>query len=137
MQTDISITKPKQGYFDHEKWDVYQAALEVVILISDVVEQLPRGKAYLADQLQRAGTSIPLNIAEGSGEDAINEKARFYRMAKRSATECASIFDVCKKLGLLDNNRYTRGRDLLLRIVAMLTKMGRAETNYINANDAR
>ena len=130
MQTDTSITRSKQGYFDHEKWDVYQAALEVVILISDVVEQLPRGKAYLADQLQRAGTSIPLNIAEGSGEDAINEKARFYRMAKRSATECASIFDVCKKLNLLDNNRYTSGRDLLLRIVAMLTKMGRAETNY-------
>jgi hypothetical protein len=54
--------KPKSGYFDHERWDVYQAALELVILISDIVEQLSRGKAYLADQLQRAGTSVPLNI---------------------------------------------------------------------------
>jgi len=87
-------------------------------------------KLILASQGPNRAISIPLNIAEGSGEDAINEKARFYRMAKRSATECASIFDVCKKLNLLDNNRYTSGRDLLLRIVAMLTKMGRAETNY-------
>ena len=97
---------------------------------SDIVEQLPRGKAYLADQLQRAGTSVPLNIAEGAGEDAINEKARFYRMARRSATECSSIFDVCQRLGLLDKSRYAQGRILLLRIVAMLTKMGRAETAY-------
>jgi four helix bundle protein len=72
--------------------------LELVVLISELVEQLPRGKAYLADQLQRAGTSVPLNIAEGAGEHSLSKKARFYRMAKRSATECASIFDVCKRL---------------------------------------
>lgn len=117
----------KAGYFDHEKWDVYQAALDLVILINDIVEQLPRGKAYLADQLQRAGTSVPLNIAEGGGEHSFNEKARFYRIAKRSATECASILDVCERLRLLDENEYLRGRELLLRIVAMLTKMSRSE----------
>lgn len=116
-------TKTRSGYFDHEKWDVYQAALDLVVLISDIVEQLPRGKAYLADQLQRAGTSVPLNIAEGAGEHSANEKGRFYRMAKRSATECASIFDVCKRLKILDENHYTKGRELLLRIAAMLTKM--------------
>jgi len=126
-----TMEKPKVGYFDHEKWDVYQAALELVILISNIVEQMPRGKGYLADQLQRAGTSVPLNIAEGAGEDALSEKARFYRMAKRSATECASIFDVCKRLQLLEEQRYSEGRKLLLRIVAMLTKMGRAETAYV------
>jgi len=118
-------SKSKAGYFDHEKWDVYQAALELVVLISDVVEQLPRGKAYLADQLQRAGTSVPLNIAEGAGEHSSSEKARFYRMAKRSGTECASILDVCKRLRILDEDRYIKGRELLLRIVAMLTKMAR------------
>ncbi len=133
LKSDVA-EKAKVGYFDHERWDVYQAALELVILISDIVEQLPRGKAYLADQLQRAGTSVPLNIAEGAGEDAINEKARFYRMARRSATECASILDVCHRLRLLDENRYAEGRTLLLRIVAMLTKMGRAETGYTNTS---
>ena len=134
MLKECALEKPKAGYFDHEKWDVYQAALELVILISDVVEQLPRGKAYLADQLQRAGTSVPLNIAEGAGENSISEKARFYRMAKRSATECSSIFDICQRLRLLDDNRYEQGRVLLLRIVAMLTKMSRAETSYTSSN---
>lgn len=124
------MEKPKISYFDHEKWDVYQAALEFVVLISDIVENLPRGKAYLADQLQRAGTSIPLNIAEGAGENAVSEKARFYRMAKRSATESSSILDVCQRLRLIKENQYAQGRELLLRIVAMLTKMGQAKTSY-------
>ena len=111
--------------FDHEKLDVYQAAIALIVLIDDVVEHLPRGRAYLADQLLRAGTSVPLNIAEGAGEYSTSEKIRFYRMARRSATECASIFDVCRHLQLIDDPRYLKGRELLIRIVAMLTKMAR------------
>jgi four helix bundle protein len=109
--------------FDHEKLDVYQAAIAFVVLIDEVVEHLPRGRAYLADQLLRAGTSVPLNIAEGAGEYSPNEKIRFYRMARRSATECASILDVCRHLQLIDETKYTKGRALLIRIVSMLTKM--------------
>lgn len=109
--------------FDHEKLDVYRAAIDLVVLIDTVVEHLPRGRAYLADQLQRAGTSVPLNIAEGAGEYSKSEKERFYRMARRSATECAAIFDVCNRLNLIEDMRYVKGREVLLRIVAMLTKM--------------
>jgi len=109
--------------FDHEKLDVYRAAIEFVVLIDKIVEQFPRGRAYLADQLLRAGTSIPLNIAEGAGEYSSSEKSRFYRMAKRSATECAGIFDVCKQLGMVDEGLFVKGRELLVRIVSMLTKM--------------
>lgn len=86
---------------------------------------MPRGRAYLSDQLQRAALSISLNIAEGSGEYAIEEKARFYRMAKRSATECAGILDVCHQLQLLDVSTQTKGRELLIRIISMLIKMAR------------
>ena len=111
------------GYFDHEKLDVYQVSIEVVALIDKIVEHLPRGRAYLADQLQRAGASITLNIAEGAGEFSKSEKIRFYRIAKRSATECAGILDVCKRLELIEETRYINGRELLIRIVSMLIKM--------------
>ena len=59
---------------DHEKLAVYRVSIELVILIDEIVEHLPRGRAYLADQLQSAGTSVPLNIAEGAGEYSSNEK---------------------------------------------------------------
>ena len=117
------------NYFDHEKLDVYKVAVEFVILSNEIVEQLPRGKAYLADQLQRASSSISLNIAEGAGEFAGNEKCRFYRMAKRSATECAAVLDLCSRLALVEEARHLKGRELLLRIVAMLTKMAQVCSN--------
>ena len=44
-------------------------------------------------------------------------------MARRSATECAGILDICQRLKLVTTNRYESGRELLLRIVAMLTRM--------------
>ncbi len=112
------------NYFSHEKLDVYQASLEWIILVEEIVKQLPRGRAYLVDQLQRAGTSVLLNIAEGAGEYAIHEKIRFYRMARRSGTECAAIMDVITTLKLIENDQnILRARKLLIRIVSMLTKM--------------
>jgi len=126
-------------YFDHEKMDVYQVAIEFIALADEVAENLPRGRAYLADQLRRAYTSVALNIAEGAGEFSGDEKARelpfllvtpacgwpsrcarLYRMAKRSATECAAVSDVCRRLALADGTRLDAGRGLLLRIVSML-----------------
>jgi four helix bundle protein len=90
----------------------------------DGVEQLPKGRGYLTDQLQRAATSIPLNIAEGAGEYSRSDKARFYRIA-RSATESSAIIDVCRKLDLISQESHAIGRESLLRIVAMLTRLVR------------
>ena len=112
--------------FDHEKLEVYALAIRFVVLADEVVERLPRGRRYLADQFQRAATSIPLNVAEGAGEYSGPEKARFYRIAQRSGTECAAILDVCRRLGLVSEERYAAGRELLLRIVSMLVKLGRS-----------
>ena len=112
-------------YFDHEKLDVYQATMEFVVIIETIIKQFPKGRGYLVDQLQRAGSSVLLNIAEGAGEFAVNEKVRFYRMARRSATECAGILDICRRLCLIDEEMSLKSLDLLMRIVSMLTKMAR------------
>jgi four helix bundle protein len=113
----------KHTVLDHEKLTVYHAAIEFVMLADEVIKHLPRGKSYLSDQLQRAALSITLNIAEGAGEYAIDEKSRFYRMAKRSATESAGVLDVCRRLGIVEENRYLKSRELLVGIVSMLVKM--------------
>ena len=115
-------------YFDHETLDVYQTSIEFVVVIESIVKQFPKGRAYLIDQLQRAGSSVTLNIAEGAGELSTNEKIRFYRMARRSATECASILDICRRLDLIDENMSSKARSLLLRVVSMLTKIARVSS---------
>ena len=109
--------------FEHERLDVYRTSIEFLALSDQMASALPRGRAYLADQLRRAASSIPLNMAEGAGEFAAADKARFYRFARRSATESAAILDALAALELTDESLRTCGRGLLLRIVAMLTAM--------------
>ena len=109
--------------FDHDRLDVYLAAVDMVALSQAVAAAFPPGNGDLADQLKRATTSIALNIAEGAGEFSRADKARFYRMAKRSATECAAILDVARKLEIISRERFHNGRGILFRVVSMLVKM--------------
>jgi hypothetical protein len=74
MMSAVKVPE-KQILLDHEKLTVYQVSIEFVVLADEIIEHLPRGRAYLSDQLQRAALSILLNIAEGAGEYAIDEKA--------------------------------------------------------------
>ena len=48
---------------DHERLEVYQLGIEFVAKANDFIERLPRGRGYLADQLQPAALSIVLNTA--------------------------------------------------------------------------
>jgi four helix bundle protein len=50
--------------FDHEKLDVYQESLQFIAWAVPLIDKLPR-TASVRNQLDRASTSIPLNMAEG------------------------------------------------------------------------
>ena len=108
---------------DHTKLDVYHRALDLLELLDDLIESLPPGRAHLKDQLDRAGTSIVLNIAEGAGEFSAADKKRFYRMAKRSATEAAAIIDIFARRRHATAEQLGTIRELIGRVVSMLTKL--------------
>ena len=109
--------------FDHERLDVYQLALEFFDLADALVEQLPRGRGHLADQLTRASLSIVNNIAEGAGKFSKGDKRRYYLAAMGSATESAAMLDVCLRRKLTTEEAHRTGKHLLDRIVAMLVKL--------------
>jgi four helix bundle protein len=108
---------------DHEDLDVDAVALDFVSFVRELLKRMPGGRMGIDSQLMRAATSIPLNIAEGAGEFSAKDKARFYRIARRSATESAAALDVCVRVGLAGEVEVQPGRTLLRRVVAMLTKM--------------
>ncbi len=112
--------------FDHEKLDVYQAGMQFILCCEEILTSVPRGRSYLRDQLRRAALSVVNNVAEGAGEFAPVEKRRFYRMSRRSATECAATLDVCRRLGWVPDDLNGKARSLLIRVVEMLTKLVQA-----------
>ena len=108
---------------DHERLDVYQLTLEFLARLLPALESWPRGHSKLADQLRRAATSIPLNIAEGSGKAPGPDHRRFYAIARGSAMECGAIPDVCRLLDLVPAQLTQHCKATLERIVAMLSRM--------------
>ncbi len=104
---------------------MYRCAIEFLALATRIGAALPRGEGDLKDQLKRASTSIPLNIAESSGKQSAADRARFLLIARGSALECGAILDVGVAMGVIDQAGAASAKSLIARIVAMLTKMTR------------
>ena len=49
---------------------------------------------HLRNQLLRAASSIPLNLAEGRGKFTLADRKRFYRIAFGSIREVQAVFDI-------------------------------------------
>src|SRR5690349_25139874 len=72
------------------------------------------------DQLDRASTSIPLNIAEGNGKYAPKDRCRFFDIAQGTELEELAGLDVLvakEKLTLVRNHPV---KERMLRIVRMV-----------------
>ena len=106
-------------YFDHEKLDVYREAIDFCGWVGDFLAATP-AKAAAKDQLDRASTSIPLNIAEGNGKFSAKDRARFLEVARGSALECAACLDVLFVRKLASEQQVAGQKEELARIVQML-----------------
>lgn len=107
---------------EHEKLEVYHKALDAAERLEGVARAIPPLRADMADQLRRAALSIPLNIAEGANEFSPAEKARFYRIARRSAGESQAVLDVAARI-LATPPPTEEAKRALQDVVAMLTKL--------------
>jgi len=106
-------------YFDHEKLDVYQEAIAFCGWVGEFLTVIS-AKASAKDQLDRASTSIPLNIAEVNGKFSAKDRARFLEMARGSALECAACLDVLLVRKIASDEQVVPAKDRLARIIQML-----------------
>src|SRR5438309_7843370 len=109
----------QESWFDHEKLEVYREAVAFIAWLSALLDGTLR-IGEVKDQLDRASTSIPLNIAEGNGKYAPKDRCRFFDIAHGSALECAAGLDVLVAKGKLTLDEIRPGKERLQRIVRML-----------------
>ena len=115
-----------QTLLAHERLDAYSVPVELAEQAHSLARQLPRSKGQLGDQLSRASESIMLCIAEGSGVAWHSaEQKRYFRAARASALECAAILDVCRLRGVGRQEQRGCAKQLIIRLVQMLTKLCR------------
>jgi len=109
--------------FSHEKLDAYRVAIEYAKWAFLISKKLTTENRHSKDHMLRASQSIPLNIAEGNGRSTEADRRHFFEISRGSAMECAAIQDLLEACGALEPDENVKGKELLERIVAMLTKM--------------
>jgi four helix bundle protein len=115
--------------FDHEKLEVYRASLAFVAWLEPILQKLPRAIA-VRDQLDRASTSIVLNLAEGNGKFTSPDRCRFFDIARGSALECAAGLDVLVAKGRCELTAVAPGKERLHGVVSMLVGLIKANSDY-------
>ena len=99
--------------FKFEKLDVWQMALDYCDLMYELADKLPDKERFnLQSQIRRAGTSIALNIAEGSTGQSDPEQKRFLGMALRSLIETVACQRLITRQNYVADTAYLGHLDL-------------------------
>ncbi len=117
-----------QKHFDHEKLEVYQVELAFLTWVTPLLSNVKALGATsrtseVLDQLDRASLSALLNTAEGNGRRQRQTRAKFFDDARGSATQCAACLDALVAKRLCQAEEVSEGKELLLRVVSMLSKL--------------
>ena len=105
-------------------FQVLEVAQSMVRQLGPVVRSVSLCDGDLADQLRRAATSVPLNIAEGNGR-AGRDRAHHFRIASGSAREVRAALEVAEAWGYVVPVATAGALGDLDRVLAMLWKLTR------------
>jgi len=96
----------------YKNMEIFQLSYDLAIDIHKLLDKFPeKEKDNIISQMQRAVTSIPLNIAEGSTKKSYKAFLQFLSYAYGSAKELDVLLSMSKDLGYITKKDY----DLLFK----------------------
>jgi len=105
---------------------VWQKSVDLVVEVYKLTKTFPDSEKFnLVSQIQRSGTSIPSNIAEGSGRTTGASFKQFLSIALGSAYELETQIIISRKLGYIKDESYEA-------IIKQITDVQRMTFGLIN-----
>ena len=105
----------------HKDLLVWQKSINFVVEVYEQTNLFPKSELFaLTNQIRRCVTSIPANIAEGSGRKGNKEFVQFLHIALGSSTELETFLIISKKLNYIDENTFEKLNEQLSEIIRML-----------------
>ncbi len=109
-------------FFHHESLEVYAAALHLIAWFVQLPEASHLSRRVFK-QIDEYATRIVLTIAEGNGRYSEMDHRRFLDMAETAAVKLAAYLDLAAASHRLRAESCAMPKEILLRIVAMLSRM--------------
>lgn len=93
----------------HEELDALRLAIELVDDVYEHTSLMPNGERYgLVTRMQRAGVSVPANIAEGCGRDTTKDLLRHQSISQGSLAELRTLMVVARRRRFLPPHDVSR-----------------------------
>lgn len=109
--------------FDHEKLKAYHAALAFIAWMTEAATE-PACSSDLLTKMDKASTSVVLNIAEGNGRKSNADKIKFFKTASKANTQITALLDIAYR----NTEEIEQGR-------ALLTEAGKCITGLIKSKE--
>ena len=90
---------------DFRRLHAWEKSHALAVEVCEFAVTVPMRYVRLADQLMSASTSVPANLAEGSGRRTKPERAQFFGYASGSASETEARILIMRDLGLIEPAR--------------------------------
>lgn len=109
---------------DYRSLKVWENAHQFTLAVYAVSKEFPKEELFsLTNQLRRASSSIPANIAEGSGRMTQADFASYLNIALGSANESEYFILLAKDLGYIPIEKFHVLIKLINEIKAMLINL--------------
>ena len=120
------MSKP-QNYRD---LDVWKRSMDLMVDVYALTRQFPRSELYgLIDQIRRAASSVPANIAEGNGRLYRREYAHHVSIARGSVEELSTFLEIAQRLGYVTEAQVAplikRAEDISRMLLMLMRALGR------------
>ena len=117
-------------YHDFTEMPIWIKAMNIAVKVFELSSNLPRTEDYgLTSQIRRSAESISANIAEGFGKSSINDKVKYYEIAKGSAFETKSHLYYGQKVGYFNENTINLLLEELNATIFEINKLKKALKN--------
>jgi four helix bundle protein len=109
---------------NYKELKVWQKSHAFTLKVYEITKSFPKDELYsLTNQLRRAASSVPANIAEGCGKNSNNELAHFLNISLGSSNETEYFLILSKDLKYLSENIFIELEDNINEIKAMLISL--------------
>lgn len=106
---------------NYKELKVWEKSHQFTLKVYQLTLSFPKEELYgLTNQLRRAASSIPANIAEGCGKNSQQELAHFLNISLGSANESEYFLLLAKDLKYISEDSFENLFDNINEIKAML-----------------
>ncbi|MBR3565466.1 MAG: four helix bundle protein [Paludibacteraceae bacterium] len=103
------------------KLQIWIDGMNLVDDIYNATDKFPKHELFgLASQMQRSATSVPSNIAEGSGKSSNKDFARFLSISVGSLFELETQVLIAERRGYIDSSQSQDLQNKIIRLEKMI-----------------